>query len=87
MAEDFICCVFYIETYIKKAKTIHIDDLVTHAKMYLPEITTQSIKEKFRNIKQIVIEKGLPDSCNYSERPNVSKQNRVAFDDAYNLLK
>lgn len=87
LAENFICCVFYIQNYIIKRKTIHIDDLVKLASVFLPDISPLSIKEKFRNIKQIVLDKGLSDTCSYSKRENASKDNRIAFDDAYNLLK
>ena len=85
-AEDFICCVLYIKTYIIDKKKLHVDDLVEEAMPFLKSIPPLSVKEKFRNIKELTLVRGISDTFLYSNRENASKQNIEAFDKAYSLM-
>lgn len=89
--EDFICCMLYIQTYIVKTKKTSLTDITNLAKPLLQGIgaepkLTNTIRNKFSNIRQISIDKQLNDSCPFAPYANASAQNREAFDNAYFIL-
>ena len=89
--EDFICCVLYIQTYIVNGQNTSLTEITNLAKSLLQGIgaepkLTNTIRNKFSNIRQISIDKQLNDSCPFAPYANASAQNRKAFDQAYDIL-
>lgn len=84
--EDFICCVFYIQTYIVNKKPLQLSKLVKQTIPFLPKIGDNSIRAKYNNIKQICLWKGISDTAVFAPFTDVSAQNSTAFDEAYRIL-
>lgn len=77
--EDEFCCKYYIEKFIIEQSNM---GLASFVKMLSLEIkrSSNSIKMKVQNIKQIVIEKNISDSLITSPLKNYSKQNWRIFE-------
>lgn len=90
--EDFICCVLYIQTYLVNRQNTSLTEIMNMAKPLLQGIgvgskLTNTIRNKFGNIRQISIDKQLnSDTCPFAPYTNASDQNRDAFDKAYAIL-
>ncbi len=88
--ENFICCVLYIQTYIIKKKNTSVSELIKTAIPLLPGFSdkdpTNTLRQKFQNIKAIAASKNLTDTFPSDERPNASTDNKIAFEKAYDIL-
>ena len=88
--ENFICCILYIQTYIIKKKNTSVSDLIKIAIPLLPGFSdkdpTNTLRQKFQNIKAIAASTNLTDTFPSDERPNASTDNKIAFEKAYDIL-
>ena len=78
--EDRYCCEKYIEFYVIQKSDTSASDFVRILASALGDIKPTSLRMKVQNIKQIMIEKHIPNSLQISPSANYSKQNLSALE-------
>lgn len=77
--EDKHCCQKFIEYYIVNKRNTSINSFVEMLNNNLPNITSNSLKMKLQNIKQISFELDLKNTLECTRLKNYSNQNFQAM--------
>jgi len=79
ISEDELCCREFLKNYVIEKSTMSMSDFVRRLSAQLPLITTNSLRMKVQNIKQLAIEAGIKDTLQTNPLANYSQQNKHAF--------
>ena len=74
--EELCCCIKYVEYYVVKKLKVNSGVVIEEIKCLFPERSTGSIRRKLQNIKQILLENNIEETCALKPLTNYSQNNK-----------